>query len=58
MTKADEFKAKRQPDYADTIEWINLVLSIDPDAYARRNEAGNVQVVFSDGSTYVVGLND
>lgn len=57
MTKADEFKARRKADYADMQEYFDLVLSVDPKCYVRRNMANNAEIVFIDGSTYVIGTN-
>lgn len=55
-TKADEFKAKRQADYADPHQFFGLVLGVDPNAVCEARD-GRVVIIFSDDSTYILGNN-
>lgn len=57
MTKAEEFRAKRLPDYKDTGEFFKVMLSVDPEAILAVAGGGGVQVLFSDGSSYRIGLH-
>lgn len=51
MTKAEEFRSKRKADYASPAEFFNLILSIDPNAYAESSDLGPV-IHFTDGSIH------
>lgn len=50
MTFAEQFRKSRRLDYANTEEFLDLVLSIDSKAKAVLIE-GRVVLEFSDGST-------
>lgn len=63
VSKADQFRVKRQADYASIQEFMDLVMSVDPEAEFVLNGTANRilkfggVVLFSDGSTYRMGLN-
>lgn len=53
-TLADQFKARRKSDYADVLEFFELVEQVDPKSNMRKSDNRAV-IEFSDGSTYTIG---
>lgn len=55
-TLADEFKTLRKESYKDHMEFFEIVETLDPESIVRVNKAKNAEIVFSDGSTYIIGV--
>lgn len=53
---AEMFKSQCKESYDDPAKFFKIAEVLDRKSIVRKNEAGNAEIVFSDGSTYIIGL--